>query len=136
MSIQPFELVPITILRVAQQLLSATPCQEVVYPLHVDRLDIVSSQFIDLIDNDLANGVQKFGQFMIMEKPKPSLKNTDFRERIYVFTSPYNMKKQYEIGLKMMGNYRSLKFDCKCIVITSNFRLRSEHLFKNTLSKY
>ena len=73
---------------------------------------------------------------MIMQKGKPSLKDSDIRQRIYVFTSPNSMKKQYEIGLKMMGNYRSLKFDCKCIVLTSNFRLRSQNLFKNTLRKY
>ncbi len=35
-----------------------------------------------------------------------------------------------------MGNYRSLKFDCKCIVLSSNFRLRSETLIKNTLHRY
>lgn len=53
-----------------------------------------------------------------------------------MFTSPNNMRKEYEIGLKMMGNYRSLKFECKCIVFTSNFRLRSQNLFKDTLNKY
>ena len=44
-------------LRVAEELLSTTPCQEVVYPLIVDRLDLVSSQFIDIIDADLVEGI-------------------------------------------------------------------------------
>jgi hypothetical protein len=90
MSIQPFELVSVAILRVAEELLSATPCQEVVYPLIVDRLDLVSSSFIDIIDSDLIKGVEKFGKLVIMERSRPSLTGTDVRERIYVFTSVSN----------------------------------------------
>jgi len=36
----------------------------------------------------------------------------------------------------MMGNYRSLKFETKCLVLTSNFRLRSKNLMKTALNKY
>jgi len=36
----------------------------------------------------------------------------------------------------MMGNYRSLQFEVKCLVMCSNFRLRSKSLFKDTLRKY
>ena len=64
------------------------------------------------------------------------MKGTDVRERIYVFTSESNFKREKDLKLKMMGNYRSLKFECKCIVLTSNFRLRSDNLFKDTLHQY
>lgn len=136
MSVQPFQLVSVAILRVAQELLSTTPCQEVIYPLIVDRLELVSSQFIDLIDADLTEGIQKFGRLAIMQKPRPSLKRTDVRQRMYIFSSESNFKGDRDVRSKMMGNYRSLKFECKCIVLTSNFRLRSDGLFKNTLKKY
>ena len=36
----------------------------------------------------------------------------------------------------MMGNYRSMQFEVKCLVMCSNFRLRSKSLFKDTLRKY
>ena len=35
-----------------------------------------------------------------------------------------------------MGNYRSMQFEVKCLVMCSNFRLRSKSLFKDTLRKY
>jgi hypothetical protein len=35
-----------------------------------------------------------------------------------------------------MGNYRSLQFEIKCLVLCSNFRLRSKNLFKDTFRKY
>lgn len=35
-----------------------------------------------------------------------------------------------------LGNYRSLRFDVRSLVLSSNFRLRSQHLRKDTLSKY
>ena len=55
---------------------------------------------------------------------------------MYVFTSESNYRREKDLKLKMMGNYRSLKFLCKCIVLTSNFRLRSNNLQKNTIHKY
>ena len=107
-----------------------------VYPLIVDRLDLVSSQFIDIIDTDLVEGIEKFGRLVILEKPRISIKGMDVRERMYVFTSESNYRREKDLKLKMMGNYRSLKFSCKCIVLTSNFRLRSDNLQKNTIHKY
>lgn len=71
-----------------------------------------------------------------MERSLPSLTGSDLRERIYVFTSTSNTTKLYGPKLQMMGNYRSLKFECKCLVLTSNFRLRSDNLQKDTLHKY
>lgn len=35
-----------------------------------------------------------------------------------------------------MGNYRSLKFECKCLVLTSNFRLRGKTTAKDVVSNY
>ena len=35
--------------------------------------------------------------------------------------------------LKMMGNYRSLQLECKCMVLSSNFRLRSDSPSKTPL---
>ena len=102
----------------------------------VDRLDLVSSQFIDLIDSDLMEGIDKFGRLVIMEKPRISISGTDVRERMYVFTSESIYRREKDLKLKMMGNYRSLKFECKCIVLTSNFRLRSDNLIKNTVKRY
>jgi hypothetical protein len=84
----------------------------------------------------LTEGVQKFGGMMVMERPRQSLSGTDVRDRMYVFSSESKHNREKDLKLKMMGNYRSLKFECKCILLTSNFRLRSDNLFKNTLRKY
>ena len=73
----PFELVSKVILRVAEELLATCPCEEVAYPLLVDRLDPVSSQFVDLIDSALMAGVGQFGRLVIMEKSRASMKGRD-----------------------------------------------------------
>lgn len=52
----------------------------------------------------------KFGKLTILEKTRPVYMSTDVRDRLYVFTSDSNLKREYELGLKMMGNYRSLQF--------------------------
>ena len=36
----------------------------------------------------------------------------------------------------MLGNYRSLKFECKCLLLASNFRMRSKTIAKNVISNY
>lgn len=55
---------------------------------------------------------------------------------MYIFTSETNLKREYELGLKMMGNYRSLKFEARCLVMCSNFRLRTKNLLKDIVHKY
>lgn len=135
MNIHVFQFVISTILRISEELLATSPCQEVVFPLVVDKSDIVSTHFVELIDSAVRERVGKFGKLVILEKARPYTQ-TDVRDRLYVFTSESNLRREHELGTKMMGNYRSLQFEAKCLVLCSNFRLRSKSLFKDTLSKY
>jgi hypothetical protein len=41
-----------------------------------------------------------------------------------------------KIPKSIMGNYRSLKFECKCLMLSSNFRMRSKSSAKNVISSY
>jgi hypothetical protein len=110
MNIHVFQFLISTILRVSEELLATSPSQEVIFPLIVNKTDIVSMHFVELIDNALRERVGKFGKLAILEKTRPAYMGMDVRDRLYVFTSDSNLKREYELGLKMMGNYRSLQF--------------------------
>lgn len=128
-----FEHFVAAVLRIGEELLSSTPCQEVSCPLRLDTLDLVSSHFIALFDQGLREGVDKFGSLAVLEKKLPSPSSSDLRERIYVITGG---KGELQLGDRMMGNYRALVFECRCLVLTSNFRLRAASLVKDSLKEY
>jgi hypothetical protein len=54
---------------------------------------------------------------------------------LYIFSSG---KKQREINMAriMMGNYRSLRLECKCLMLSSNFRMRSKNIQKSVVANY
>lgn len=53
MNIHTFQFVISTILRISEELLATSPCQEVIFPFIVNKMDIVSTHFIELIDSAL-----------------------------------------------------------------------------------
>jgi hypothetical protein len=61
-----FELVVGAVLRIAEELLYATPCEQVICPLIEDRLDPVSTHFVELIENAFKAKVQLFGELSIL----------------------------------------------------------------------
>lgn len=82
-----FEWIIASVLRISEELLSVTPCEEVICPFRLDKLDIVSSHFIELIEKGFNSGVSKFGKYSILEKKISSAPGKDVYERLYLFTS-------------------------------------------------
>ena len=66
----------------------------------------------------------------------PGYTGKDNYERIYIFESKNNMIKEKLYRKKMMSNYRSLTFESKCILMSSNFKLRSQNLLKDIIEGY
>ena len=131
-----FEAIIDYLLRVSEELLATTPCEEVVCPFVVNKLDIVSAHFVENLDRGLGEKVGRFGRLSILERERASVAGEDLRERLYIFTSDVSLKRERELGAKMMSCYRSLQVECKCFVLTSNFRLKSGQALGNTLSHY
>jgi hypothetical protein len=66
LNLHAFELIITSVLRVSEELLSVTPCEEVICPFKIDKLDIVSTHFIELLEKGFNNGVSKFGKYTIL----------------------------------------------------------------------
>jgi hypothetical protein len=56
----------VSVCRIAEELLSTSPCEEVVFKLVEDKVDPVSTHFVSLIDDSLKNRTEKFSFFHIL----------------------------------------------------------------------
>ena len=72
-----FEMLLSGISRVSEELLATSPCEQVICRLTEDKLDPVSTHFIQLIDQGLRVRGQKFSLFHIMEKRVPGYVGKD-----------------------------------------------------------
>lgn len=61
-----FEFLVGAVLRIAEELLYATPCDQVICPLIEDRMDPVSVHFVELIENAFKNKANLFGELTIL----------------------------------------------------------------------
>lgn len=101
-----------------------------------DKEDPVSTHFISLIDQLLKKRAERFCFFHVLEKKLPSLSGQSLHERVYIFESKSRKAADQLLKNRAIGSHRVLNIESKCLVMSSNFKLRSQNLIKATIEKY